>query len=217
MQAWGHIEGTHAIPTFVVQEIEVIRRWRDQPVAAWGELPSAFVPRPAPRGLHGPHQLGDQTGRTPLSHGPPHLSGDLGQPSADSPAAAAQGAAGVPASTCSSDRTETSSTCGGTELVGEGQAASGGGDGGLRQKGRGGEAAPAEVGLCKYWASTGRCPKGAACPYAHPAYRCGAEGVQQSFVRSRWARGRMGRREEAVPVAIGKGTPAAKVALMEGG
>lgn len=193
MQAWGQVEGAHAIPTFIVHKIEVIRRWRDQPVAAWGKLPSAFVPRPAPRGPHVPHQ--------PLSHGPLRSSGDLGPPSADSPAAAPQGEAGVLATTCSLARTETRSACGETALVGDGHAAGGGTFSGSRPKGHGREAMPAEAGLCKYWASTGRCPKGAACRYAHPAYRCGAEGVQQSFVRGRWARGR---REREVPVGFGR-------------
>ncbi|GIM13121.1 hypothetical protein Vretimale_16270 [Volvox reticuliferus] len=46
--------------------------------------------------------------------------------------------------------------------------------------------------VCKYWAATGRCPKGGGiysgsgiCQYDHPPERGGASGVQQLYVRSR--------------------------------
>ncbi len=42
--------------------------------------------------------------------------------------------------------------------------------------------------LCKFWAATGRCPKGGTCRYDHPLERGGATGPQQLYAQSRSVR-----------------------------
>ncbi|KAG2440768.1 hypothetical protein HXX76_003624 [Chlamydomonas incerta] len=53
------------------------------------------------------------------------------------------------------------------------------------QEAQAGPGTVSDQALCKYWAASGRCPKGGACRYAHPPARGGASGAQQTFAQSR--------------------------------
>ncbi|KAG2442019.1 hypothetical protein HYH02_009811 [Chlamydomonas schloesseri] len=145
-------------PTFVVHAMRVVQRWSEL-------YPGChFVPRPAPwsrkQQLNQPQA---QTGPRPAKAGGPQ--------DKEAQVAAREGRAGAANGTATAVGRE-----GQSDLVAQ-QAAPEPSSSGREQ----------QPSLCKYWAATGRCPKGAACRFAHPSARGGASGAQQTYAQSRRA------------------------------
>ncbi|GLC52433.1 hypothetical protein PLESTB_000628600 [Pleodorina starrii] len=199
--------------TFLVRQLVVQERWRDR------HPDTPFQPRPA-AGRHAAAAAASATGAgttaaaasAAAAGGPVDAAGGAGGSATDGAVAydvlTASGSGGVSSATAASD--ESAAVRG---AVGGGGGGAGGGGLGLQDDGTrnltaaaggggGGAAAAAKdagrPAVCKYWAATGRCPKGGGggdgggggggtCRYDHPPERRGAAGAQQLYVRSRRA------------------------------